>query len=95
VEIVSEDPGQCSDNRQKVTGLKSESVTGIIPESWPASFRTTARDDFELVAAFRRNPHQKEDMVRTAMPYLHSREDWQVAATLKLLGFLVHTGNFH
>jgi len=57
VEIVSEDPGQCSDNRQKVTGLKSESVTGIIPESWPASFRTTARDDFELVAAFRRNPH--------------------------------------
>ena len=27
------DPGQCSDHRQKVTGLKSESVTGIIPES--------------------------------------------------------------
>src|SRR5215472_9880803 len=26
---------------------------------------------------------QKEDIVRTAMPYLHSREDWQVAATLK------------
>ena len=58
MEIVSEDPGQCSDHRQKVTGLKSESVTGIIPESWPASFRTTARDDFELVAAFRRNPQQ-------------------------------------
>jgi len=38
---------------------------------------------------------QKEDIVRTAMPYLHSREDWQVAATLKMLGFLVHTGNFH
>jgi hypothetical protein len=38
---------------------------------------------------------QKEDIVRTAMPYLHSREDWQVAATLKMLGFLVHLGNFH
>ena len=38
---------------------------------------------------------QKDDIVRTIMPYLHSREDWQVAATLKLLGFLVHLGNFH
>ena len=27
------DPGQRSDHRQKVTGMKSESVTGIIPES--------------------------------------------------------------
>jgi hypothetical protein len=74
VEIVSEDPGQCSDHRQKVTGLKSESVTGIIPESWPASFRTTARDDFELVAVYRRNPHEgnraKFDMenTNTAIP---------------------------
>jgi hypothetical protein len=33
VEIFSEYPGQDSDHRQKVTGLKSESVTGIIPES--------------------------------------------------------------
>lgn len=38
---------------------------------------------------------QKDDIVRTIMPYLHSGEDWQVAATLKLLGFLVHLGNFH
>lgn len=38
---------------------------------------------------------QKEDIVRAAMPYLHSREDWQVTATLKMLGFLVHNGNFH
>jgi len=38
---------------------------------------------------------RKDDIVRTAMPYLHSREDWQVAATLKMLGFLVHLGNFH
>lgn len=29
------------------------------------------------------------------MPYLHSQEDWQVAATLKMLGFLVHPGTFH
>jgi len=33
VEIFSEDPGRDSDHRQKVTDLKSESVTGIIPES--------------------------------------------------------------
>jgi hypothetical protein len=33
VEIFPDDPGQDSDHRQKVTGLKSESVTGIIPES--------------------------------------------------------------
>lgn len=38
---------------------------------------------------------QKDAIVRTIIPYLHSREDWQVAATLKLLGFLVHLGNFH
>jgi hypothetical protein len=38
---------------------------------------------------------RKDDLVRTALPYLHSREDWQVAATLKMLGFLVHLGNFH
>lgn len=38
---------------------------------------------------------RKDDLVRTLLPYLHSREDWQVAATLKMLGFLVHLGNFH
>lgn len=38
---------------------------------------------------------RKDDLVRTLLPYLHSREDWQVAATLKTLGFLVHLGNFH
>jgi hypothetical protein len=38
---------------------------------------------------------RKDDLVRTILPYLHSREDWQVAATLKMLGFLVHLGNFH
>jgi len=32
VEIFSEDPGQDSDHWQKVTGLKSESVTGIISD---------------------------------------------------------------
>jgi hypothetical protein len=37
---------------------------------------------------------QKHDIVRSILPYLHSREDWQVAATLKLLGFMVHLGNF-
>ena len=37
----------------------------------------------------------KDELVRTILPYLHSREDWQVAATLKMLGFLVHLGNFH
>jgi len=37
----------------------------------------------------------KDDIVRTAMPYLHAREDWQVAATLKMLGFLLHAENFH
>lgn len=37
---------------------------------------------------------QRDDIVRTIMPYLRSREDWQVAATLKLLGFLVHPGTF-
>jgi len=37
---------------------------------------------------------RKDELVRTILPYLHSREDWQVAATLKMLGFLVHLGNF-
>lgn len=35
------------------------------------------------------------DLVRTILPYLHSDEDWQIAATLKMLGFLVHPGTFH
>jgi len=38
---------------------------------------------------------RKDDLVRTVLPYLHSHQDWQVAATLKMLGFLVHLGNFH
>ena len=38
---------------------------------------------------------RKDDLVRIVLPYLHSREDWQAAATLKMLGFLVHLGNFH
>jgi hypothetical protein len=38
---------------------------------------------------------RKDDLVHTVLPYLHSREDRQVAATLKMLGFLVHLGNFH
>jgi len=38
---------------------------------------------------------RKDDLVRTVLPYLRSREDWQVAATLKMLGFLVHPGTFH
>lgn len=38
---------------------------------------------------------RKDELVRTILPYLHSREDWQVAATLKMLGFLVHPGTFH
>src|SRR5262249_46885095 len=38
---------------------------------------------------------QKDDIVRATLPYLHSREDWQVAASLKLLAFMVHLGNFH
>jgi hypothetical protein len=37
---------------------------------------------------------RKDDLVRTILPYLHSSEDWQVAATLKTLAFLVHPGTF-
>jgi len=40
-----------------VTGLKSESVPGFIPESCPASFRNADRDDFGNVPALPRNPH--------------------------------------
>lgn len=38
---------------------------------------------------------RKEDIVRTVVPYLHAREDWQVAATLKMLVFVAHPGTFH
>jgi hypothetical protein len=38
---------------------------------------------------------RKEDIVRTVLPYLHAREDWQVAATLKMLVFVAHPGTFH
>src|SRR5271157_4666406 len=37
------DPGQGSGHRRKVTGLRSESVTGFIPEWCPESFRNRAR----------------------------------------------------
>lgn len=36
----------------------------------------------------------KEDLVRTLLPYLRSSSDSQVAATLTLLGSLVHPGTF-
>ena len=39
--------------------------------------------------------NQKEDIARTVLPYLHSREDWQVAAALKTLLFVIHPGAFH
>jgi hypothetical protein len=39
-----------------VTGLKSESLPGFIPESCPASFRNADRDDFGIVPALPRNP---------------------------------------
>src|SRR2546426_11994462 len=51
------DPGQGSDREPEVTGLKSESVTGFIPESLPASFRNAARHDFVIVTALPWNPH--------------------------------------
>ncbi|HZV90279.1 MAG TPA: hypothetical protein VFF95_22215 [Candidatus Binatus sp.] len=38
---------------------------------------------------------QKEDIVRTVVPYLHARKDWQVAAALKMLVFVAHPGTFH
>jgi hypothetical protein len=38
---------------------------------------------------------RQEDLVLAILPYLHSRLDWQVAAALKTLEFLVHLGNFH
>jgi hypothetical protein len=38
---------------------------------------------------------QKDDIVRSIIPYLRSSEDWRTAATLKMLGFLVHPGTFH
>src|SRR5271157_6641503 len=50
------DPGQGSGHRRKVTGLRSESVTGFIPESCPASFRNGARNDFGIVPGLPRNP---------------------------------------
>src|SRR5271157_2467877 len=51
------DLGQGSGHRRKVTGLRSESVTGFIPESCPASFRNGARNDFGIVPGLPRNPH--------------------------------------
>ncbi len=50
--------GQDSDNRFKVPGLKSEPLTGFIPESRPASFRNADRIDPGIVAALPRNPQR-------------------------------------
>jgi hypothetical protein len=36
----------------------------------------------------------QEKIARTILPYLHSRQDWQAAATLKMLGFVIHQENF-
>ena len=58
VESFRNDPGHGSDHRRKLAGLKSESVTGFIPELWPASFRNGGRDDFGTVAALPRNTHK-------------------------------------
>src|SRR5271157_1774962 len=52
------DLGQGSGHRRKVTGLRSESVTGFIPESCPASFRNGARNDFGIVPGLPRNPQK-------------------------------------
>jgi len=49
-----------------VTGLKSESAPGFIPESCPSSFRNAARDDFGIVPTLPRNPHQNGTTIKTA-----------------------------
>ena len=49
-------PGNIPTASQKVTGLKSESAPGFIPESCPSSFRNAARDDFGIVPTLPRNP---------------------------------------
>jgi glutaredoxin len=41
-----------------VTGLKSESVPGFIPESCPDSFRNADRIDLGIAPALPRNPHK-------------------------------------
>ena len=37
---------------------------------------------------------RQEDLVLAILPYMHSRLDWQVAAAIKTLGFMVHPGSF-
>jgi hypothetical protein len=37
---------------------------------------------------------RKDELVQAILPFLHLREDWQAAATLKMLGFLVHSKNY-
>src|SRR5215472_14116806 len=53
-------PARVPTTRRTVAGLKSESVTGFIPELWPASFRNGGRDDFGTVAALPRNTQLAE-----------------------------------
>ncbi|MGD0460738.1 MAG: hypothetical protein ABSC21_23710, partial [Terriglobia bacterium] len=48
----------------KVTGLKSESAPGFIPESCPASFRNADRNDLGIVTALPRNPHRIQSIVK-------------------------------
>jgi hypothetical protein len=57
-----------------VTGLKSESVPGFIPESCPASFRNADRDDFGNVPALPRNPQKPSKSVFT-FPHSELAED--------------------
>src|SRR5208282_4791504 len=61
------DPGQGSGHRRKVTGLRSESVTGFIPESCPASFRNGARNDFGIVPGLPRNPQSYYRLLKSAI----------------------------
>jgi hypothetical protein len=53
-------------------------------------------DAMALLISWNRTSLQdrKEDMVGIALPYLNSNNDPQVAAALKLLGFVVHSGQF-
>ncbi|MGD0460819.1 MAG: hypothetical protein ABSC21_24140, partial [Terriglobia bacterium] len=52
----------------KVTGLKSESAPGFIPESCPASFRNADRNDLGIVTALPRNPHLAEQIYLRDLP---------------------------
>jgi len=62
-------PARVPTTDRKVAGLKSESVTGFIPESWPASFRNGGRDDFGTVAALPRNTQPGGQSRRKLRPW--------------------------